>query len=427
MDATHPAHNVVIVGAGQAGGTLAGLLRQQKFAGRMVLCAAEPVPPYHRPPLSKKFGAEDFLQWLRPESFYRDNDIELRLDDPVTRVNRLARTVSTASGADFPYAYLVLATGASPRTLPVAGNDLQGVLGLRTLTDARVLRESVLAGARLAIVGGGYVGLEVAAAARAHGCSVTVIEREDRVLARVASPELSRILTEFHTARGTRIIAGAEVAELLGAAGRIRGVRLTDTTEIDCDLVVVGIGAIPADGLARAADIHCRSGIVVDELARTSDPHILAIGDVTQRLHATLGRLVRLESIPSAVEQAKQAAAVIMGTPVPAHEVPWFWSDQFDLKMKMAGIYDPATAAVLRGDPDTGAFSLFHLTPEGVALSVETVNAAADFMAGKKFIGTRAQLDRGALADPGTALRDVALDGPSTPVAAGARPHTRRI
>ncbi|WP_063016537.1 NAD(P)/FAD-dependent oxidoreductase [Nocardia nova] len=422
-----PAHTVVIVGAGQAGGTLAGLLRQQRFTGRVVMYGAEPVPPYHRPPLSKKYDSDDYLQWLRPESFYADNDIELHLDDPVVGIDRAARTVTTRSGQTVRYDTLVLATGATPRALPVPGADLAGVLALRTLADATKLRAAVLAGARIAIVGAGYVGLEVAAAARARGCEVTVIEREDRVLARVASPELSRILTDSHLARGTRIVTGADVREILGRDGKVRGVRLGDGTDIDCDTVVVGIGAAPEDTLARDAGLDCMAGIVVDGAARTSDPHILAIGDVTHRLHEGLGALVRLESIPSATEQARQAAAVITGEPVPAHEVPWSWSDQFDLKMKMAGVPAPGTAAVLRGDPGTGSCALFHLDIDGRAHCVETVNAAADFMAGKKFIGTRARLDRSALADPATSLRHATQGVDHTPVAASDRTETRRI
>ncbi|WP_254205135.1 FAD-dependent oxidoreductase [Nocardia alni] len=412
-----PTHTVVIVGAGQAGATLAGLLRQQKFTGRVVLCGAESVPPYHRPPLSKKYDGEDYVQWLRPESFYADNDIELRLADPVVRIDRAARTASTRSGLDLAYDTLVLATGADPRALPIPGADLSGVMALRTLDDAARLRTAVLAGARLAIVGAGYVGLEVAAAARARGREVTVIEREDRILARVASPELSRILTDGHRARGTRILTGAAVEELLGDDGRVRGVRLADGRDIDCDTVIVGIGAVPQDGLARAAGLECVAGIVVDGAARTSDPHILAIGDVTHRLHDRLGALVRLESIPSATEQAAQAAAVITGAPIPPHEVPWFWSDQFDLKMKMAGVLTPGTEAVLRGDPGGGSCSLFHLDADGVPRTVETINAAADFMAGRKFVGNRTPLNRAALADIGTPLREVAR----SPA------HTRRI
>lgn len=417
-----PTHTVAIAGAGQAGVTLAALLRQQRFTGRIVLFGAESVLPYQRPPLSKKYDSADHVQWLRPESFYADNDIELRPADPVVRIDRAARTASTRSGFTLSYDTLVIATGASPRALPTPGAELRGVLALRTLGDAGELRTAVLAGARLAVVGAGYVGLEVAAAARARGCEVTVIEREDRILARVASPELSRILTDGHRARGTRIVTGVTVAELLGRDGRVRAVRLGDGREIDCDTAIVGIGAVPEDGLARSAGLDCAAGIVVDGAARTSDPHILAIGDVTRRWHDGLGGLVRLESIPSATEQAKQAAAVITGAPIPPHEVPWFWSSQFDLEMKMAGVPTPGTEAVLRGDPGTGSCALFHLDADDIPRTVETINATADFMAGRKFVGNRTPLNRIALADIGTPMREVAAQRPDHPsVATGAR------
>ncbi|MEU2001638.1 NAD(P)/FAD-dependent oxidoreductase [Rhodococcus sp. NPDC019627] len=406
---SHSTPTVVIVGAGHAGGTLAGMLRQQKFDGRIVLCGDEIHPPYHRPPLSKKYAGDEFVQWLKPEAFYADNAIETLLGDPVVGIDRDARTATTASGTVLEYTTLVLATGAAPRTLTLPGSELGGVLSLRTLADATLLRDAVHTGSALAIIGGGYVGLEVAASARARGCEVTVIEREDRVLARVASPELSSVLTEFHRDRGTRIITGAEVREISGADGRVDGVALGDGTEISCDMVLVGVGAIPNDALARESGIECLAGIVVDGSARTSDPHVLAIGDVTYRLHDTLGKMVRLESIPSAVEQAKQAAAVIMEAPLPPHEVPWFWSDQFDLKMKMAGMVGPDTRAVLRGNPSESSFALFHLNTDGIPVAVETVNAAAEFMAGKKFIGNRTKIDPAVLADPVISLREAVL------------------
>jgi 3-phenylpropionate/trans-cinnamate dioxygenase ferredoxin reductase subunit len=409
MTTAHPSPTVVIVGAGHAGGTLAGMLRQQKFDGRIVLCGEESHPPYHRPPLSKKYADDEFVQWLKPDTFYADNQIETRLGDPVVRIDRYARTATTASGTVLEYTTLVLATGAAPRTLTLPGSDLEGVLSLRTLADATLLRDAVHTGSALAIIGGGYVGLEVAASARARGCEVTVIEREDRVLARVASPELSTVLTEFHRDRGTHIRTGAEVREIIGTAGRVDGVVLGDGTEIPCDLVLVGVGAIPNDALARHSGIDCLAGIVVDGSAHTCDPNVLAIGDVTYRLHDTLGKMVRLESIPSAVEQAKQATAVIMNAPLPPHEVPWFWSDQFDLKMKMAGMVGPDTRAVLRGSPSDSSFALFHLDSDGIPVAVETVNAAAEFMAGKKFIGNRTKVDATALADPVVALRETVL------------------
>lgn len=401
---------VVVVGAGHAGGTLAGVLRQQGFVGTVIVVGAESDPPYHRPPLSKKFTEEDAPQWLRPLEFYSDNNIDLRLSESVVRIDRAERVVHTAGGDRIDYDMLVLATGASARSLPIPGNDLQGVISLRTLGEARALRDGVVRGASIVIIGGGYIGLEVAAAARAKGCDVVILEREDRVLARVASEELSSILTEFHRARGTRILTEVMVSEICGKAdSSVESLRLADGTEISCDLVLVGIGAVPNDQLARDAGIGCESGITVDGASRTTDPFVLAIGDVTHRIHDRVGSRLRLESIPSAVEQARQAAAVIVGGELPAHEVPWFWSDQFDLKMKMAGILSPGTETVLRGDPNTEKFALFHLEPDGTLSSIETVNTAAEFMAGKKYLANRTRLDREKLVDPGISMRDVTL------------------
>ncbi|SNT11136.1 NAD(P)/FAD-dependent oxidoreductase [Rhodococcoides kyotonense] len=404
-------HQVVVVGAGHAGGTVAGVLRQQGYAGQLVMLGDEPDPPYHRPPLSKKFTDSASVQWLRPAEFYTDNDIDLRVSQSVSRIDRDGRYVMTDAGERFDYDTLILATGAAARGLPVPGHDLDGVLSLRTLAEAETLRHSVRAGARIAIIGGGYIGLEVAASARAHNCDVVIVEREDRLLARVASPEFADVLSGFHRARGTRIMTDASVVEIGSAAdGSVGFIRLGDGTVIECDVVLVGIGAVPNDTLARQAGIECDQGIVVDGAARTSDPSILAIGDVTNRIHDGIGRRMRLESIPSAVEQARQAAAVVMGTEMPKHEVPWFWSDQFDMKMKMAGVKSDGTHAVLRGDPASGSFALFHLAADDSVDSIETVNAAAEFMAGKKYLASRVRLDSLKLADVSVSMREVLLD-----------------
>ncbi|MFC8178757.1 NAD(P)/FAD-dependent oxidoreductase [Rhodococcus sp. NPDC057297] len=409
MLSSDPTPTVAIVGAGHAGGTLAGLLRQHEYEGHVVLFGDEEHPPYHRPPLSKKYTGSEYVQWLRPQSFYADNDIDVRLGDPVVRIDRADRTVTTAAGVTTTYSTLVLATGAAPRKLTVLGSDLNGVATLRTLGDTEMLRDAVHSNAEIAIVGGGYVGLEVAASARAHGCNVTIIEREDRVLSRVAGPDLAKALTTFHRDRGTRILTGAHVAGFIGTDGKVNGVELSDGTVVPCALALVGVGAVPNDDLARAAGIICEAGIVVDSTARTDDPNILAIGDVTYRMHDTLGKMVRLESIPSAVEQAKHAAAVIVGASVPQHEVPWFWSDQFDLKMKMAGMVSPDATAVVRGNPADSSFAVFHLDGSGIPVAVETVNAAAEFMAGKKYIGNHTKIDPVALADTSISLREVTL------------------
>lgn len=398
---------VLIVGAGHAGTTLAGLLRQAGHSGPIELFGDEMDPPYHRPPLSKKFTGGELEQWLRPAEFYREQDITLRLGEQIVAVDRAAGQVRAASGGSYGYDYLVLATGARPRPLPVSGVDLEGVVSLRTLADARILRQCVADQHSLAIVGGGYIGLEVAAVARRSGVEITVVEREERVLCRIASPLLSEILCAHHRGQGTRIVTGAQVTRLDGADGRVRAVVLDDGTKITCDAVLVGVGAVPRDELAAAAGLHCDQGIVVDEHARTSDPHVLAIGDATRRPLATRAS-VRLESIPSATEQARQAVATIVGGAAVLPEVPWFWSDQFDLKLKIAGLVPRDADTVVRGNPDNGRFTLFH-HGNGILDAVESANSPAEFMAGKKFIASGARIDPERLADGSIPLRDAVI------------------
>jgi 3-phenylpropionate/trans-cinnamate dioxygenase ferredoxin reductase subunit len=405
--ASGAARSVVIIGAGHAATALVGLLRQEGHTGKILLIGEELDYPYHRPPLSKKFAEGELEQWLRPAEFYREQDVAVRLGEQVTEIDRGAGQIVLASGERIGYDVLVLATGARPRPLPVPGADLAGVGALRTLGDARTLRKWVAEGRRLAVIGGGYIGLEVAAVARATGVDTVILEREDRVLARVASPELSAILTAQHTAQGTVVRTGVGVAGLEGAEGQVRRVVLGSGETVDCTAVLAGIGAVPCDELAVAAELECgpAGGVVVDGGARTSDPAILAIGDVTCRPVPGLDGARRLESIPSATEQARQAVATIMGSAPPAPETPWFWSDQFDLKLKIAGVVRPGTDVVRRGDPETGRFALFHLR-DGIPVAVESANAAPEFMAGKKWIGAGTPVDPGRLADPGIALRD---------------------
>jgi 3-phenylpropionate/trans-cinnamate dioxygenase ferredoxin reductase component len=395
---------VVVVGSGHAAVTLAALLRQGGHRGEIVVIGEEVDLPYHRPPLSKKFAERQPEQWLRPARFYPEQGITLRLGERVSRIDLAGRRVCATDGSLHTYDVLVLATGAAPQPLPVPGCDLGGVVTLRTLDDARTLRKHLIQARRVVIVGGGYIGLEVAAAARANGVDVTIVEREHRVLARVASPELSGILASYHRERGTMIITGAQVRRLTGGAGQVRAVVLGDGTALPCDVVVVGVGAVPRDELAVAARLECDRGIVVDDRGRTSDPAVFAIGDVTRRPVTGVDGLIRLESIQSATEQARRASAVILGQQQPAAEVPWFWSDQFDLKLKIGGIVTAGRDVVCRGDSTSGHFALFH-HDNGVVTAVETANAPADFMAGKSLIASGRPIDPGRLADAGLPLR----------------------
>jgi len=392
--------HVVIIGAGHAGGSAAALLRQYGWKGPITLIGAEPVPPYQRPPLSKawlKRQADAAGLALRPATFYPTNAIALRLATPAIAIDPRNRAVTLGSGERLGYDHLVLATGARPRMLPIPGHDLAGVLALRSMADADLLQAALTQGSRLVVIGGGYIGLEVAASARALGVAVTVIEREQRLLARVASLPLSEFFARAHAANDVRILCGASIVAIEGAAGGVAGVRLADGTSLPCDIVLVGVGAAPDDALARAAGLACDDGIIVDLAARTSDPRIHAIGDCTRRPLPLYARTGRLESVPNALEQAKQAAADLCGRPPPAPEVPWFWSDQYAIRLQIAGLPFDADDIVLRGDPADGKFAAFHLAADGAIQAVEAVNAPAEFMAGRLMIARRQRTTAAAL------------------------------
>ena len=399
---------VLIIGAGHAGGSCAAFLRQYGHEGPIVLAGLEDAPPYQRPPLSKAWlkGEADLdALLLRPESFYAEHDIDFRRGVEAVSVDPQARRVTFRDGSEETYDVLVLAAGSTARKLPIPGGDHPDLLELRTLSDAERLKAALGPGKRLAVVGGGYVGLEAAASARALGAEAVVIERASRVLARVASQTLSDVYTRRHRAEGVEIRTDAEVAAIARD-----GVTLESGEVVHADAVLVGVGALAADGLARSAGLLCDDGVVVDEQARTSDPAIFAIGDMTRRpipVHG--GRSHRLESVPNALEQAKQAAAAIVGRPGPAPEVPWFWSDQYDLKLQIAGLPFDADRQVVRGDPQGGGgFAVFHLAGDRI-VCVEAVNAPPEFMAGRQLIAKAAPVDVARLADVSVSMKAVAI------------------
>jgi 3-phenylpropionate/trans-cinnamate dioxygenase ferredoxin reductase subunit len=403
--------HVVIVGAGHAGGSAAALLRQYGWNGPITLIGAEPVPPYQRPPLSKawlKGEADHDSLALRPLAFYTQNDVVLRLSATAIAVDPTARTVRLESGDTVPYDTLILATGARARRIPLPGLDLGNVLELRTQADADRLKSALGPGKRLAVIGGGYIGLEAAASARALGAEVSVLEREERLLARVACPTLSSFFERRHAAQGVTLILGAAVEALEGRDAAVTGVRLSDGRLIPCDVALIGVGAVPNQELAQAAGLACTNGIVVDLAARTSDPAIFAVGDCTHRPLPHYECMFRLESVPNALEQAKQAAATIVGRKPPPPEVPWFWSDQYEIRLQIAGLPFGADHTVVRGDPDTGSFAIFHLTPDDRVVAVEAVNAAPEFMAGRVMIGKRKQIPAERLRDVTISMKDLA-------------------
>ncbi|MBU4434141.1 MAG: FAD-dependent oxidoreductase [Alphaproteobacteria bacterium] len=405
-----PNARVVIIGAGHAGGSAAAFLRQYGHTGPIVLIGDEPLLPYQRPPLSKawlKGEADAESLSLKPAEWYAEAGVSLRLGGVATRIDRADRLVFLASGETVPYDYLILATGARARALTIPGADLEGVMALRTAADAERLKRSLGPDKRLAVVGGGYVGLEVAASARALGSHVMVIERESRVLARVACEMLSDFFQTYHGRRGVGFALNAGVEAFEGENGHVTGVRFTDGRIVACDVALVGVGAIPNDELAKAAGLDCANGVVVNLEARTADERIFAIGDVSHRPLPLYDRQFRLESVPNALEQAKQAASAIVGRPGPAPEVPWFWSDQYDLKLQIAGLPFDADRIVVRGDVAAAKFAVFHLKGDLIQ-AVEAINAPPEFMAGRQLIAKRTPVSVEKLVDTTISMKDVA-------------------
>ncbi len=399
---------VVIVGAGHAGGAAAGLLRQYGFAGDITLIGAEPYLPYQRPPLSKAWlkgeASLDDL-YLRAETFYPDQSVTTRLETRCDAIDPAAHTLALPGGERLTYDHLIIATGSKARPCPIPGSGQVPHHVLRTLDDAEALKGALTAGRRIGLIGAGYVGLEVAASARKLGCEVSVFEREARILARVASAQLSDFFTQVHTDRGVKIFTGAMITELSLGDGDAKRVHLGDGSVHEFDLILIGIGALPADDLAQAAGLICGNGIVVDTEARTSQPDIFAIGDVTSRTLPFYDGRYRLESVPNALEQAKQAAAAIAGYRAPVVETPWFWSDQYEFKLQIAGLLQPDTHTVVRGDPASWAFSIFHLDTQSRLRAVESANRPADFMAAKLLIAKGVVLDEAVVADGDASLK----------------------
>lgn len=399
----------MIVGAGHAGGSAAAFLRQYGWKGPITLIGAEPVLPYQRPPLSKTWliGAGDLASLLlRSADFYRTNSIEWRGDAEVVAIDRVARAVTLENGERVDYDQLILALGSVVRALPLPGHDLRNIVTLRTVADADRLKTLLSPGVRLAIVGAGYIGLEIAASARSLGADVIVLEREGRVLPRVGSEPLSAFFQQRHTAAGVRIMLNASL-EAFEGDDAVAGIRLRDGTVITCNAALVGIGAAPNDALARSAGVTCLNGIVVDQAARTSDPLIHAVGDCTFRPLPLYQQSARLESVPNALEQAKQAAADLCGRPPPSPEVPWFWSDQYDVRLQIAGLPFDVAELAIRGDPSGNSFAIFHLSADGTVQAVEALNAPAEFMAGRIMIARRKRPLAAQLRDVSCSLKEL--------------------
>jgi 3-phenylpropionate/trans-cinnamate dioxygenase ferredoxin reductase subunit len=398
---------IVVVGGGHAAAQVVDSLRHEHFAGRLVLVSDEPLLPYQRPPLSKKFLAgemeADRLP-IRHAAFYETIHCELMLGNAVETINTGARELKLADGNRLTYDKLVLAVGGRARALPVPGAGLTGVHVLRTMADVTAIRAQAASGKRAVIVGAGYIGLECAATFRKLGLEVTVIEMMDRVMSRVVAAEMSRFYAGEHRAHGISILIGKRVSALLGDT-RVNAVECTDGTRVPADLVLIGIGLVPNTELADAAGIRCEDGIAVDEHCRTSDPHIYAIGDCCSHPSPRYGRRIRLESVDNAFEQARTAAANICGRVLVHDKTPWFWSDQYELKLQIVGLSQGYDSVVIRGDPAERAFSCCYLR-DGELIALDAVNHVKDFMAARKLVGEHVKPDPGRLADPALAIKD---------------------
>ena len=389
-------------------------LHKRGHTGLITLIGEEDLLPYQRPPLSKKFlaGALDRDRLLiRHAAHYVDHGIDLRLGFAAVGIDRVRRRVEIADGTSVEYDGLLLATGSHPRLLPLPGAELAGVHYLRSVADVDRLRAELAPGRSVVIIGGGYIGLEVAATCREAGLEVTVLEAADRVMNRVVSPAVSAFYEAEHAKRGVHILCGTRIDALVAGRDsrpgteRVSTVRLDDGHEVLADFVLVAIGVAPTDALARTSGLDCDNGILVDEYCRTSDPHIWAAGDCARHPSIHYGTRVRLESVDNAFEQGTSAALNMLGIQTVHDKVPWFWSDQFDLKMVIVGLAAAHDEVVLRGDPASRAFSVCYLR-DGELIAVETVNHTKDQMAARKLIPARARPDLAKLSDPALPLKE---------------------
>ncbi|WP_416896766.1 MAG: NAD(P)/FAD-dependent oxidoreductase [Minwuia sp.] len=402
------AEKAVIIGGGHAGGILAQQLARAGDAFEITLVGEEIWPPYERPPLSKQLlmgEIEVEKTFLRPADFYEKKDIALKLGVRVTAIDRAAKTVALSDGSTLPYDKLALCTGARLRRLPIPGADLKGVHYIRGIDDTQAIRAETKPSAKVVVIGGGYIGLEAAAALTRNGCAVKVIEMMDRVMARAVAEPLSRFYEDEHRKRGVEILLNTGVTAFEGD-DRIEAVIDSNGVRHDCDLAIVGIGVIPDIELAEAAGLDTDGGIVVDARAQTSDPAIYAAGDCTSHPNAILGRQLKLESVQNAVDQARCIANEWQGKGADYAEVPWFWSDQFDLKLQMAGLPDASDEAIVRGEPSIDGFSIFYLRG-GKVTGVNAVNQGSDYVRGRKWIGEGREVDPARLADTTIPIKEV--------------------
>ena len=407
-----PSYDILIVGAGHGGAQAALVLRQQGFAGSIAIVGDEPELPYERPPLSKDYlaGDKSFERILiRPPAFWEERDIPILTGRRVTAVDPAARTVTIAGGDTIGYGQLIWATGGSPRMLPVEGHDLMGVHVVRTRADADAMMGALDATTNVVVVGGGYIGLEAAAVLRKFGKTVTVLEALPRVLARVAGEPLSRFYEAEHRAHGVDVRLEAKLECFVGDGDAVTGVRMADGEVIPAQMVIVGIGIIPAVGPLITAGASGGNGVDVDEYCRTSLPDVFAIGDCAAHENGFCGgQRIRLESVQNANDQATVVAKCIAGERHAYHAVPWFWSNQYDLKLQTVGLSTDHDDLVVRGDPATRSFSVIYLKA-GRVIALDCVNMTKDYVQGRKLVTEGLSPDKAKLADTGVPLKELVL------------------
>jgi 3-phenylpropionate/trans-cinnamate dioxygenase ferredoxin reductase subunit len=399
-------NGVVIIGAGHAGVQAAASLREEGFDGKVTLIGDEAELPYHKPPLSKTFikDAAAKPQILRAEAFYSGASIDLVLGDSVEILDPAGKRLKLAGGGQLFFDHAILATGSRPRELPAEGAQLGGVLSLRSVADARAIRELAGEVEDVVILGGGFIGLEIAATLAAGGRRVTVVEAQDRLLARVVAPAISAHVTERLAASGVRILMRTTIARLEGDNGQIAAVVTSAGERIAAKMLIIGIGVVPNAELAAAAGLETANGVRVDGQLRSSAPHVLAIGDSANYRHWFTGTDVRLESVQNATDHAKLAARTIIGHTETYTGVPWFWSDIGDMKLQMVGLTGGSDRTIVSGEPADNKFSVFHYAGERL-IGIESVNRAGDHMLGRKMMGAGFLPDADLVAGGGDALK----------------------
>jgi len=398
----------IIIGGGQAAAQAVQTLRQKKFDGTITLIGEEGHEPYQRPPLSKKYLTGELAAErlkLRPASFYPEREITMELGVHAAEIDAAFHRVRLEDGRILEYDGLMLSTGSRVRRLDISGCELAGIHYLRTLADADAIRTELIPGRKLVVVGAGYIGLEIASIAAKLGLEVTVFEAAPRVMARVVCKEVSQFYEDYHSAKGVEILCGTGVSAFQGG-DHVTAVRTSTGQLHPCDIVVVGVGIKPVVELASEIGLHCEDGIHVDEYARTSDPCIVAAGDCTNHPNVFTGRSIRLESVHNAIEQAKTAALSLLGEAQSYQQVPWFWSDQYDLKLQIAGLSGDHDEIAIRGHPKSNSFSACYLRDRRL-IAIDAVNAPQDFIFGKKIIAAETKVTAERLADSDTNFKDL--------------------